>query len=703
MPFKVHVLWEDGGSAEFLLAMATSSAPALAFDVPLWMNHLPGIPLPASFTAAFPRQRIALSLQDILGGRAWHSVVFSNYMTDLDWLAHQLPGIFGESSDTEVCVLTGEEELGHVTAAATLHKFKHRVAFARRPPLPISFGTHHTKAIFAFSDDLSAIARGDGTPVTPVGVRVAILTCNFICDDVQRKNQGFFVQDFPLLNPQARPASASSPNDFGPALMRYLAVACGGRLVKPLDSLAVVDFSRAAAHLVASVPGYHQVSDAAHWGQARLAAVLKKDRSHRVDSDCLGEHTRPRLVWQYSSQGSLTDKFLDDMAAVMSPPVTSSDFFRLSPQKVARSESGGGTAANAGAAALSKAEVQVVIPTQEEVRGSIEGWRAGMSIPIHMKTYHPFINARLYRFTPSHFFRPEPTRTAPPLSIMIASMQRPEAEQTSAGRPIPPFRVCSGRHRAMPHIKSYMLLYEQRPSAAVAGTASSRPPFAAWVCVTSSNLSRAAWGDWQKQGQQLMIRSYELGVVFTPGLPPITPSSFSLTPHDPIVPLGVVDVQQHAQVLAELQMCYGAHPVFLGLTANGAQRALFMPYCVHALQPYSTTAHGFHSASGTAQDVPWAVDYPFQQGALDSLGYDCSIMATYSHYGEGSWTAKELSWTVPNCRVEVAQANASGDLSTRTVRDDQQARAAASDRAAVVVEGTKDDPMVLDTESERED
>jgi len=36
------------------------------------------------------------------------------------------------------------------------------------------------------------------------------------------------------------------------------------------------------------------------------------------------------------------------------------------------------------------------------------------------------------------------------------------------------------------------------------------------VCLTSSNLSKAAWGELQKGQSQLMIRNYELGVLFLP-------------------------------------------------------------------------------------------------------------------------------------------------------------------------------------------
>jgi hypothetical protein len=39
-----------------------------------------------------------------------------------------------------------------------------------------------------------------------------------------------------------------------------------------------------------------------------------------------------------------------------------------------------------------------------------------------------------------------------------------------------------------------------------------------WFLLTSSNLSKAAWGSLVKSGSQLMIRSYELGVLFLPHL-----------------------------------------------------------------------------------------------------------------------------------------------------------------------------------------
>lgn len=76
-----------------------------------------------------------------------------------------------------------------------------------------------------------------------------------------------------------------------------------------------------------------------------------------------------------------------------------------------------------------------------------------------------------------------------------------------------------GRERAMPHYKSYTRL---RVNKDITSNSSENDREArasiAWHLVTSANLSRAAWGDMQKNGSQLHIRHYELGVLIYPDL-----------------------------------------------------------------------------------------------------------------------------------------------------------------------------------------
>ncbi|XP_064919765.1 tyrosyl-DNA phosphodiesterase 1 isoform X3 [Columba livia] len=109
--------------------------------------------------------------------------------------------------------------------------------------------------------------------------------------------------------------------------------------------------------------------------------------------------------------------------------------------------------------------IHLVYPTVDNVRQSLEGYPAGGSLPYSIQT------AQKQLWLHSYFHK------------WAASI--------------------SGRSHAIPHIKTYM-----RPS----------PDFQkiAWFLVTSANLSKAAWGALEKSGTQLMIRSYELGVLFLP-------------------------------------------------------------------------------------------------------------------------------------------------------------------------------------------
>ncbi|XP_066244354.1 tyrosyl-DNA phosphodiesterase 1 isoform X2 [Saccopteryx leptura] len=109
--------------------------------------------------------------------------------------------------------------------------------------------------------------------------------------------------------------------------------------------------------------------------------------------------------------------------------------------------------------------LHLIYPSVENVRTSLEGYPAGGSLPYGIQT------AEKQSWLHSYFHQ--------------------WAAETS------------GRSTAMPHIKTYLR---------------SSPDFSqlAWFLVTSANLSKAAWGALEKNGAQLMIRSYELGVLFLP-------------------------------------------------------------------------------------------------------------------------------------------------------------------------------------------
>ncbi|XP_015809403.3 tyrosyl-DNA phosphodiesterase 1 isoform X1 [Nothobranchius furzeri] len=109
--------------------------------------------------------------------------------------------------------------------------------------------------------------------------------------------------------------------------------------------------------------------------------------------------------------------------------------------------------------------IHLLYPSVEDVRLSLEGFPAGGSLPYSIQT------AQKQLWLHSYFHRWKADR--------------------------------SGRSHAMPHIKTYMRV---------------SPDFTqlAWFLITSANLSKAAWGALEKNNSQVMVRSYELGVLYVP-------------------------------------------------------------------------------------------------------------------------------------------------------------------------------------------
>ena len=77
----------------------------------------------------------------------------------------------------------------------------HTQAVVHAPPLPIPWGTHHSK-FFLF--------------LTPSTCRVVIHTANLISCDCNSKNQAVWVQDFPIRSTCTRAAACTSPTRTAP-------------------------------------------------------------------------------------------------------------------------------------------------------------------------------------------------------------------------------------------------------------------------------------------------------------------------------------------------------------------------------------------------------------------------------------------------------------------------------------------------------
>ncbi|CAH1792376.1 unnamed protein product [Owenia fusiformis] len=123
------------------------------------------------------------------------------------------------------------------------------------------------------------------------------------------------------------------------------------------------------------------------------------------------------------------------------------------------------TTKDGGASLTMKPTLKLIYPSKDNVRTSLEGYPAGGSLPYSIKT-----------------------------AVKQQYMHQFWNHWKSEHR---------GRSAACPHIKTYTRSHPDGTSIA-------------WFAVTSANLSKAAWGALEKKGQQLMIRSYEIGVLFLP-------------------------------------------------------------------------------------------------------------------------------------------------------------------------------------------
>lgn len=368
----------------------------------------------------------AVSISDVIQGDVLVAVL-SNYMVDVDWLLSACPAL---KKVPHVLVIHGEGD-----GTAEYMKMKKPASWIlHKPPLPISYGTHHSKAMLL---------------VYPQGVRVVVHTANLIHVDWNNKSQGLWMQDFPWKDQK----NSNKGCGFESDLVDYLSTlkwpefsadlhALGRFSIGPLF-FKKFDYTSSAVRLIASVPGYHTGANLKKWGHMKMRSVLQECTFDK-------QFQKSPLVYQFSSLGSLDEKWMGEFASSLCAGVSEDK------------------------KALGSGEPLIIWPTVEDVRCSLEGYAAGNAIPSPLKNVEK--------------------------AFLKKYWAKWKARQT-------------GRCRAMPHIKTFARYNGQN---------------LAWLLLTSSNLSKAAWGALQKNNSQLMIRSYELGVLFLPS--PIKPGcGFSCT------------------------------------------------------------------------------------------------------------------------------------------------------------------------------
>ncbi|XP_078673638.1 tyrosyl-DNA phosphodiesterase 1-like isoform X2 [Branchiostoma floridae x Branchiostoma belcheri] len=375
--------------------------------------------------AARFNQTGALHIADILAAEKGELVASAqfNYMIDIPWLMQQYPQ---EARGKPLLIVHGDSGLSKVKLQEDAHHFSNIQLCQAR--LEIMYGTHHSKMMFLLYED---------------SLRIVIHTANLIQQDWHQKTQGVWLSPrFPKLPEGSAPSSGDSSTNFKADLLAYLAAYRKPALEEWRKHIQEHDMSEARVHIVASVPGRHQGGNKNQWGHLKLRQVFQARGPPAADL----VKGWP-VVGQFSSIGSLgadaqkwlCGEWLASLATVRGKP--SLTLGSRQPQ------------------------LQLIYPSVNNVRSSLEGYPAGGSLPYSINTARkqPYLNKFLHQWSAS----------------------------------------ARGRTRASPHIKTYT-------------RTSPDCDRLAWFLVTSANLSKAAWGALEKNGAQLMIRSYEIGVLFLP-------------------------------------------------------------------------------------------------------------------------------------------------------------------------------------------
>ena len=190
-----------------------------------------------------------------------------NYCWDLPWLLSACPALL---SVPRVDCVAGAEFRRTASLQAQVERLRLPNVRCFLAPLPLPFSCHHSKLMLL---------------LYATGLRLVVLTANFLACDLLYKNQAIFVQDFPL-KPAASSASAASQSasslpsagsgaEFERSLCEYFSayVSCGLDL---LAELRRFDYSAAYAVLIPSAPGLYKGRDMERWGHTKVRAVLER-------------------------------------------------------------------------------------------------------------------------------------------------------------------------------------------------------------------------------------------------------------------------------------------------------------------------------------------------------------------------------------------------------------------------------------------
>ncbi|KAI9821207.1 MAG: tyrosyl-DNA phosphodiesterase 1 [Pycnora praestabilis] len=426
-------------------AIDHSEGPKL-FSSPIKLTHIRDLPSSSNVDT--------VGLNDIIGDPLIKECWQFNYLFNIDFLMNAF--------DEDVRALVKVKVVHGSWKQEDPHRVNLQEAAKRYPNvsivtayMPEPFGTHHSKMMI--------LIRHDGL------AQVIIHTANMIPQDWTNMSQA--VWQSPLLpilpegincQPSSAPATSiqfGSGARFKSDLLAYLR-AYGqtktGTLVKQLQRY---DFGKIRAALVASTPCKQSLRSLGsdqdtEWGWPALKRILAA-----IPPKPCGDDDQSQIVIQVSSIASLgqNDKwlamtFFDTLSAT---PIRSS--------------------------VVRKPKFNIIFPTADEIRLSLDGYQSGNSI--HMKIQSAAQAKQVAYMKP-----------------MLCHWAG------TSGHFVSTEILQAGRRRAAPHIKTYIRFTD------------SSMRCIDWAMLTSANLSTQAWGATATASGEVRICSWEIGVVIWPGL-----------------------------------------------------------------------------------------------------------------------------------------------------------------------------------------
>lgn len=389
--------------------------------------------------------------------------------------------------------------------------------------------------------------------IYPRWLRVVVSTANLAESDWERKTQGIWFQDFPLKSEteafhEEAPTRASL-NRSGPKVPSIESNVLSeeeGAKVRALSR----DFEAALKDYFSQISGQTfdlGLFDQYDYRNVRVSLVMSTMKTGTMESLRKYGHLRMSALLSKEVQppvGTISNLPPKVYAQMSSMGKASRNWIESMRDSFATELSG----------SKKSTTLSIVWPTVKFVRESVDGWISGGSLCMRDKT-----------LVDAHHLLP--------------SLMHYEPLQKD-------------RLSIPPHIKSYWKVYSD-------GTLG-------WMCLTSANMSKSAWGEIQK-GAKFSMNNYEVGVLFLPSVLSI-PATFG---NDPLLSISEEKAKSPSpQTNAEripVRLLWGSR-LTMASSLMGANTyydiTLPIPFNVNASK-YSTEP----GAGGYAAQ-PWTMDRP---------------------------------------------------------------------------------------------